>query len=41
MSEVSVEPSILSRDYNALMPLVYEAWTQENHLCNWQLPNGN
>ena len=39
MSEISVEPSILSRDYNAPMQLVYEAWTDEEHLCKWQAPN--
>ena len=39
MSEVTVEPSILNRDFNAPMQLVYEAWTQEKHLCNWQVPN--
>lgn len=39
MSGITVEPSILSRDFNAPMQLVYEAWTQESHLCNWQVPN--
>ena len=39
MSEISVEPSILTQDFNAPMQLVYAAWTQENHLCNWQVPN--
>ena len=39
MSEIQVEPSILTRDFNAPMQLVYEAWTQENHLCKWQVPN--
>lgn len=41
MNEIIVEPSILSRDFNAPMQLVYEAWTQENHLCHWQVPNAN
>ncbi len=39
MSEIVVEPSILTRDFNAPMQLVYEAWTDESHLCQWQVPN--
>lgn len=39
MSEITVEPSVLNRDFNAPMQLVYEAWTQEQHLCQWQVPN--
>ena len=39
MSEIQVEPSILTRDFDAPMQLVYEAWTQESHLCQWQVPN--
>ncbi|MGH1487303.1 MAG: SRPBCC family protein [Cellvibrionaceae bacterium] len=39
MTEITVEPSILTRDFNAPMKLVYEAWTQEQHLCRWQVPN--
>ncbi len=38
MTEISVEPSILTRTFNAPMQLVYEAWTQEKHLCQWQAP---
>mgnify|MGYP000161391145 CR=1 FL=1 len=34
-----VEPSVLRKDYNAPMQLVYDAWTQEQHLCQWQVPN--
>lgn len=41
MTDISVEPSILTRDFNAPMTLVYEAWTQEDHLCQWQTPNVN
>ncbi len=41
MSEIIVEPSILTRDFDAPMQLVYEAWTQENHLCKWQVPNAD
>lgn len=36
---INVEPSILTRDYNAPMQLVFDAWTQEKHLCKWQVPN--
>ncbi|VAW55406.1 hypothetical protein MNBD_GAMMA05-2451 [hydrothermal vent metagenome] len=39
MSEINVELSILTRDFDAPMQLVYEAWTQENHLYKWQAPN--
>jgi len=39
MSEITVEPSILTRDFDAPMQLVYEAWTQQDHLCKWQVPN--
>ena len=41
MSTINVEPSILTREFDAPMQLVYEAWTQENHLCQWQVPNAN
>lgn len=41
MSEIIVEPSILTRDFDAPMQLVYEAWTQENHLCKWQVPSAD
>lgn len=41
MSEISVEPAVMSRDFNAPMHLVYEAWTQAEHLCKWQTPNAD
>lgn len=41
MTDIVVEPSILTRDFDAPMQLVYEAWTQENHLCQWQVPNAD
>jgi uncharacterized protein YndB with AHSA1/START domain len=41
MTEIIVEPSILTRDFYAPMQLVYEAWTQEDHLCQWQVPNAS
>lgn len=40
MSDRSVEPLILHRDFKAPMKLVYETWTREEHLCRWQVPNG-
>lgn len=39
MSDASVAPSVLTKDFQAPMQLVYEAWTQEAHLCQWQVPN--
>lgn len=41
MTEINVKPSILSRDFDAPMQLVYEAWTEEQHLCQWQVPNAD
>ncbi len=38
---ITVEPSILSKTFNAPMRLVYDAWTQKEHLCNWQVPNND
>ena len=39
MSEV--EPAVMTRQFNAPMKLVYEAWTDPKHLCNWQVPNAS
>lgn len=36
--EMKVEPSILIREYEAPMQLVFDAWTQVEHLKNWQFP---
>jgi len=41
MSDITVEPSILTRTFAAPMQLVYEAWTQAEHLCRWQVPSAN
>ena len=41
MSEITVEPVVIEREFNAPMQLVYEAWTQSEHLCKWQAPNAN
>ena len=37
-NDIKVEPSILTREYNAPRQLVYDAWTQVEHLKNWQFP---
>ncbi len=36
--EISVEPTILTREYDAPLQLVFDAWTQVDHLKNWQFP---
>ena len=36
--EILVEPTILTRTYKAPRQLVFEAWTQTEHLQNWQFP---
>ncbi|MBB6523040.1 SRPBCC family protein [Pseudoteredinibacter isoporae] len=41
MSDFSVEPAVMTRDFEAPMQLVYEAWTQAEHLCQWQAPNAD
>lgn len=41
MSEIAVEPAIIKRTFDAPMQLVYEAWTQASHLCQWQAPNAD
>lgn len=33
-----VAPTILTRDYDAPIELVFEAWTRAEHLQNWQVP---
>ena len=35
---VTVEPTVLKREYDAPMQLVYDAWTQPEHLQKWQVP---
>ncbi|MCF6193475.1 MAG: SRPBCC domain-containing protein [Kangiellaceae bacterium] len=37
-NEIKVEPTILTREYNAPRQLVFEAWTKAEHLCQWQFP---
>ena len=41
MTEIIVEPLIITRDFNAPMQLVYDAWTRPDHLGQWQAPNEN
>lgn len=39
MSDVNtVRPSILTREFNAPKQLVFEAWTQPEHLQHWMFP---
>jgi len=33
-----VEPSIITREFNAPRQLVFDAWTQVKHLNNWMFP---
>lgn len=35
---ITVEPTILTREYDAPRELVFEAWTQTDHLKNWMAP---
>ena len=35
---IAVEPTILTREYNAPRQLVFDAWTNPDHLKNWQFP---
>lgn len=37
-NETTVKPSILTREFNAPKQLVYDAWTQVEHLKNWMFP---
>lgn len=39
MSNIKVVPAVLTRVFDAPQQLVYEAWTQARHLCQWQVPN--
>lgn len=35
---IAVEPTILTREYDAPRQLVFDAWTRPEHLKNWQFP---
>lgn len=37
-NEVMLEPTILTREYKAPRQLVFDAWSQAEHLKNWQFP---
>lgn len=38
MSEARIEPSVITREFNAPRQLVFDAWTQVEHLNNWMFP---
>lgn len=37
-NKIEVAPTILSREYDAPIQLVYDAWTKAEHIRNWQFP---
>lgn len=37
-NNITVEPTILTREYDAPRQLVFDAWTQAEHLQNWMFP---
>ncbi|MDJ0705066.1 MAG: metalloregulator ArsR/SmtB family transcription factor [Leptolyngbyaceae cyanobacterium MO_188.B28] len=37
-NEHTVEPTIITREFNAPRQLVFDAWTQPEHLKNWMFP---
>jgi uncharacterized protein YndB with AHSA1/START domain len=38
MSEVKIEPSVITREFNAPRQLVFDAWTKVEHLNHWMFP---
>lgn len=38
MSNIKVEASVITRDFNAPRQLVFDAWTKVHHLNNWMFP---
>ncbi len=38
MNEIKVEPSVITREFNAPRELVFNAWTQVKHLNKWMFP---
>ncbi len=38
MGEIKVEPSVITREFDAPRQLVFDAWTQVKHLNNWMFP---
>jgi len=37
-NDIALPPSILTREFNAPKQLVFDAWTQPEHLKNWMFP---
>lgn len=37
-NEITVEPSIITREFDAPRQLVFDAWTKPEHLKNWMFP---
>jgi len=38
MTDITVKPTILTREFDAPMELVFQAWTNPEHLSKWQIP---
>lgn len=38
MSQIKIEPSVITREFNAPRQLVFDAWTKVEHLSNWMFP---
>ena len=38
MNSKSIEPSVITREFDAPRELVFDAWTQVEHLNNWMFP---
>lgn len=38
MNQIKVEPSVITREFDAPRQLVFDAWTQVKHLNNWMFP---
>lgn len=38
MSEIKIEPSIITKEFNAPRQLVFDAWTSVEHLNQWMFP---
>jgi len=37
-TEITIKPSILTREFDAPKQLVFDAWTKPEHLKNWNIP---
>jgi len=38
MNNKNIEPSVIEREFDAPVALLFEAWTQVEHLNNWMFP---